>query len=388
MNQKSNKKVCIVTWYRSMNYGTVIQCMALAKTIEALGYTPYVPERMNYWSVRDLPDFFRRVHRKLREKAKPANAQVSRSQVASEILDGYRMRDDRINQLISSELNVYPIPGRSAFRKLSGDMYAFVTGSDQIWNPNYISSPLLLSFVPDDKRKIAYSSSIGVTELPRNLITMYKRYLSRFYTIGVREKSAEHLLRGLVDVPVCTVLDPSFLLSREDWRKISDKAEIPDEYSKLQDFVFCYFIGGKKDWQQDASVLSERYGLPVVCCLSESLIIPENANVFADAGVREFLWMIDHASFVMTDSFHAAALSLNYRKEFAVYKRFEDADTTSQNSRIIDVLNLFHVENRLITPERNVISVFEEKIPYSNVERILAEEIEKSMKFLTKSLEE
>jgi len=385
--QNNTKKVCVATWYRSANYGTVLQCMALSKALESCGYDPYVPERMNYWSVRELSDFFRRAYRKFRERIKPTNSQVSLNKVAPEILDGYRKREERISRLIGNELQVYPIKTRKSFSKLSDDMYAFVTGSDQIWNPNYVSAPYLLSFVPDKKLKIAYSSSIGVTELPVNMKAMYKRYLSRFMAIGVREKSAEQLLSKLINVPVRTVLDPTFLLNRDKWRSISANADIPDNYKQMEGYIFCYFIGGKQDWKKDAEILAKKYGLPVVCCLSESFIVPENAHVFADAGVREFLWMIDHASIILTDSFHAVALALNHEKEFAVYKRFDDNDIASQNSRIFDLLNLFGAQARLVTDTQTVERIMEDKISYAKVNTLLEVKKQESLSFLLNALE-
>lgn len=383
----SKKKVCIVTWYRSINYGTVIQCLALSKALEKMGYETYVPEHLRRFSLSDPGDIVRRLFRKLAHKIKPANAKVRPETVDSAIAQGYAIRTERLEKLIAEELRIYPMNGRKAFDRLCADMDAFVTGSDQIWNPHYIAAPFLLSFARETDLKIAYSSSIGVAQLPQHLKPMYRKYLSRFSAIGVREESARRILTDLLPLPVQTVLDPSFLLSREDWRHIAREAVIPDEYRQMQGYIFCYFIGDKEEWKKDAQLLSRRYQLPIVCCLSESYIVPQGCQVFAQAGVREFLWMIDHASMVLTDSFHAAALSLNHRKEFAVYKRFDDTDTASQNARIIDVLQLFKVQSRLVTAQRNAQAIFEEKIPYEKVGALLAAQIDNSLHFLRQALE-
>lgn len=387
MSNKDRKRVCIVTWYRSMNYGTVIQCLALSKTIDALGYSACVPERMNYWSVREAPDLFRRIYRKICRKIKPVNSQMPIHLIDPEIRHGYQRRKERIEQLIDSELEVYPIQNRRSFKQLSDDMYAFVTGSDQIWNPNYVSAPYMLDFVPENKLKIAYSSSVGVKELPQYMTGMYKRCLSRFATIGVREKSAEELLRRLVNVPVKTVLDPSFLLNGYEWRKIAQKAEILKDYKRMEGFIFCYFIGQKQSWKTDAQSLAKKYNLPVICCLSESFIVPEFGYIFADAGVREFLWLIDNASIILTDSFHAVALALNYNKEFVVYKRFDDCDKSSQNSRITDVLDMFDVRDRLAAEDHPAEQILERKIPYAKVNSLLEAQKEQSISYLKKALE-
>jgi len=387
VQKPEKKKVCLVTWYWSPNYGTTLQCLALSKAVDRLGYEAYLPDRLGWFSLRDPADLVRRVKQKIRKRIETLKGKSRFSSLDAEVQQGYRLRQKRMYRLTDEEIRIYPIKGRSTFSVLCQDMHAFVTGSDQIWNPNYIAAPFLLSFARDEDLKIAYGSSIGVAEIPARLRPMYRRYLSRFSAIGVREKSAQRLVEGLVDVPVRTVLDPSFLLNGAQWHEISDRAEIPEAYRRLPGFIFCYFIGDKTGWQRDAEILSEEYGLPVICCLSESGIVPEVGQAFADAGAREFLWMVEHAAMVLTDSFHAVALSVNFRREFAVYKRFDDGDKASQNSRITDVLEVFGLQDRLVTDERTAEGIFQNAIQYDHVDGILAGKREDSLAFLKNALE-
>ena len=95
-----------------------------------------------------------------------------------------------------------------------------------------------------------------------------------------------------------------------------------------------------------------------------------------------------NADIVATYSFHAVALSINFNKNFAVFKRFKDADKKSQNSRIVDVLNTFKLSNRLIDDENNLATVLKQDINYYETNSILEELRVFSEKFLINAIEE
>ena len=123
----------------------------------------------------------------------------------------------------------------------------FVVGSDQVWNPNLWTKKqaeekvYLLDFSP--KRKcIAYAASIGMDELPVEYRDDFKKSLCEMGSISVREDAAALLLRDILGVEPQVVLDPTFLISKEEWRR---KEERPDWYKKDEKFVLAYFLGNK-----------------------------------------------------------------------------------------------------------------------------------------------
>lgn len=97
----------------------------------------------------------------------------------------------------------------------------YMTGSDQVWNPTqpYCLEPYFLTFVPKGKKKISYASSIGVTELLENEKQDFRRWLSSYDAISVREHQAKELLASFIEKPVVQVADPTFLLDSGFWKK-------------------------------------------------------------------------------------------------------------------------------------------------------------------------
>ena len=383
------KRIALITWYNSINYGTCLQCIALSRYLKKRGYNVVVPDKLNYYSIADLGDLFRRVKKKLVSKLCSIHFINNVESVPDYIGKGYIERLKRVNDTIENELDVIQIEKRKDFEKLNDVIDIFLTGSDQIWNPNYLSSAMMLSFVNDEKKKIAYASSIGVDRIPESLVKVYKRYLSRFSYIGVREKSAElELKRYIKNVPIDTVLDPTFLLKKNDYIEMAYKATIPQNIKNSKGYIACYFIGETIDWQSDIVRFAEENNLDIVFCLSESKIIPDQGIIFTEAGPYDFLWILLHGTYVVTDSFHASAISINLNKEVIVYKRFKDEDKNSQNSRIKHLLNMFDMSTRIVSKDNSIFHIANKKIDYNKVNMILQQKRKKSENFIQKILED
>lgn len=383
-----NKKIyiCVMTWYRSLNYGTCLQCFALAKKLESMGYKVCVPGKMRYYSIKHPKDLICRVIRKLKHIIYSVNTIKKFKEMDKVYQNDYMIRKKKINKFINDELTIYKLPNKKSFKELDRNMNIFITGSDQIWNPNYISLPYLLNFVNDYTLKVAYGSSIGVQHIPLHNRAMYKKYLTRFDAIGVREKSAQNELTTILKKKIETVLDPTFLLNKEEWIDITRGVQIPENIISNQGFIFCYFIGENQEWTEIVKTIARERNLPVFVALSESYIIPNVGTPFGQAGIKEFIWMLANSTFNFTDSFHATALSINFQKEVVVFKRFKDNERNSQNSRIIDLLELFKIKDRLVTSQNPADKIINNPINYDRIKTILDNEKARSMKFITDSL--
>lgn len=383
------KKIALITWYDSLNYGTCIQCVALSRYLKSKGYCVVVPSKYSYFTFKDPSDFLRRLKRKIDTKLHPVYQSIEFADLPDYIKKGYQKRKENIRRVINNELTIYPIKGNNSFKKLNNEAEVFITGSDQIWNPNHITSTMLLNFVSDEKVKIAYASSFGVSKLPMKLANSYKKYLARFINIGVREKSAVTIINDLgITVPVQQVLDPTLLLDSNDIVSMGEKADITDQIKGLNGFIFCYFIGDKKEWQLDAQSIARAKGLELIICLSESNIVPDFGQIYSEAGPYEFIWLINHATYVMTDSFHATAISMSLNKDFFVYKRFDDNDNISQNSRLYDLLSDYELTSRMVTSNNRIVNIIDNPIEYSSIDEKLECNRKKSEKFLLDSIEE
>ena len=98
----------------------------------------------------------------------------------------------------------------------------FVCGSDQIWHPRWSNSFLFLEFAPESKR-IAFSASFGVSLLPEEVKAEYKKRLSEMKAISVREETGASIVKELTGKNVPVLIDPTLMLDKDDWRKVSKK---------------------------------------------------------------------------------------------------------------------------------------------------------------------
>ena len=109
-----------------------------------------------------------------------------------------------------------------------------------------------------------------------------------------------------------------------------------------------------------------------------------DVTIYNDAGPCEFVRLIKDASVVCTDSFHATALSMNFSKNFVVFKRFADSDTSSQNSRIYDLLNEFGLSTRIYAPD---VKDWKNIIQYTEIQKAINEKRTSSLNFLINAIE-
>lgn len=382
-----SNKICLVTWYDSINYGTVIQCAALNYYLKSLGFDVIVPDRFRYLPLCEYREILRKIIKKIKYLFQKDYEVINRADLSTEVQAGYDERYENVKAFISNELTLIKMQSNKSYLDLNQVADIFITGSDQIWNPNHLSNQMLLNFVDDKKLKIAYGSSIGVNTIPSQLKKEYKKYLSRFDNIGVREKDAVGLLEELLpEKKIINVLDPTFLLNANDYDVFVNKSSIKKGLTHQDQFIVCYFIGKNKSWYKDVQLVAKEKGLRIIICLSESNIVPDFGEIYPEAGPYEFLWLLKYSKYIFTDSFHATALGINMNKEIVVYKRFEDTDKKSQNSRISNLLDMFSLSNRLISNTNHISNIANNSIDYTEVNKVLAKERRKSVSFLNESL--
>lgn len=382
----NKRNIGVVTWYNSINYGTCIQAYALTRFLLNKGYNAYIPENLKYYyGIKHPIDSILVLIKKLKVKHNFTRKIIANNKLLQKIQSKFKERIDKNSNFAKKMNNIYSIKNSKDYDNMINETNIFITGSDQIWNPYHTTPPYMLAFANKQHKKIAYSSSIGVEKIPSNKIGIYKKYLSKFNKIGVREKTAQVELSQLLNKDIVTVLDPTFLLNKEEWHEIID-----NEISKslpTKKYIFCYFIGKNRKWENQVKDFAEQNGLEVYCALSESYLVPNVGILKPELGVQEFINYLMHADFVATDSFHAMALSINFNKEFIAYKRFNDMDKNSQNSRIFDILSTFHLLNRLVE-NNNYLDIVRQDIDYIKTNEILCELRQKSEKFLINAIEE
>lgn len=250
----------------------------------------------------------------------------------------------------------------------------FIAGSDQIWNTdmaNGLDPVFYLMFEPDHNKCISYAASFAINNIPSELQAFVKCGLGHLKSISIREKTGVALANKL-GFEATNVLDPVFLLSTEEWNKISVQVNNKKPYLLLYDFQ-------RKDprIQQIAQYIAQEQGLDIISIYTQSKYAQLN---IMNAGPIEFISWIKNANMVITNSFHATAFSLIFKRDFYTLPLIG----RKCSSRMQDLLDSIGLSDRFITEENQILST--EHIDYSDVDYKLNDRQQKSRIWLLKAL--
>lgn len=372
------KKILLSTIIDYNNYGNRLQNFALQELLTKVGFKvetllnnpteTKVSSKIKYiLSNRSIIDIFSLIIRKINFfKKNNSSQQFNQSDIAIINLRRKHFLEFTHNNIVETPYKVYA----DQCDEISIDDYeCFVTGSDQVWNPNFrYGSPIdFLRFAPENKR-IAYAPSIGIDELPEKHKKNYALWLKEIPYLSVREEAGAKIIENLTGRKVPVLVDPTLLLSKEKWLQVTEAS--PNKPKTK--YVATYFLGGLSDEQLEyVNNLAETNNLEIV-----NLGNPEFERYYT-AGPSEFLDFIYSSEIFLTNSFHGVVFSILFEKPFIVFKR------GNMNSRIDTLLKKFKLENRKFE-NINDSEVFQ--IDYSHVPDILNSEREKSLSYLKAAL--
>lgn len=257
------------------------------------------------------------------------------------------------------------------------EYYKFVAGSDQIWNPLFeINSGREFLDFASTEQKTAYAASIGLDRLPDAVKAQYTDYLLDFQHISMREAEGAEIVRRLIGKRVPVVLDPTMLLTAEEWRKISETSSIRPKNK----FIAKYILGNKNE-QYDDYIENEAKELGV-----EVIDIGEYNKTHHNAwGPAEFLHLLAQSECFYTDSFHGTVFSILFHKRFIVFERPVEEGYGSMTSRLNTLLSAFDLCERRVHSVDELITEKPE-IDYEKIENILALKREASITYLADAL--
>lgn len=223
----------------------------------------------------------------------------------------------------------------STVEQISSDYDYYSVGSDQVWNYKWFEEEgwkrFTLSFA-DPLKRISISPSFGIETIDQEWIAMFRNELSKFKALSVREEAGAKIIKDLTGRDATVLVDPTMLLTKEEWRKISKQPKRAKE-----GYILTYFLSPKCD-EAKTKLEAIREDREVY-----ELLNP-NDKVAGTAGPSEFLWLFDHADLILTDSFHACVFSFLFNKPFIVYDR--NWDGGNMNSRLETLLSKFSLERK------------------------------------------
>ena len=250
-----------------------------------------------------------------------------------------------------------------------------IVGSDQVWNPYWYPNIDFLKYI-DKKKRISYAASFGVDKIPFKLQQHFKDVLNNMEYITVREEAGAKIVKDLTGRDVNIVVDPTLLLTKEDWLKI---AKCP-KWCKNNNYIIAYFIGSiSNNRQKQIDNIAKNLNTKVVYLFSDT-----NLD-WAKIGPNEFIYLIANSKAVLTDSFHGTVFSIIMNTPFFVFDR-KQSGVKNMNSRIDTLLNLFDMKERYINHDK-LIKDDINKIDFSSVEKIQIRERLYSKNYLKEIIE-
>ena len=330
-------KVALLTMHRPLNFGSCLQTYATLEFLKDNGYSPFVVDYCypNDYHKREAPYF-------VKNHAAPQHKSIW-YRIINKLCQYFILRNssisknDKFKSFFLEKVSIsqeYKNHEQLINNPPEADIY--IVGSDQVWNPMFLGndSTFLLDWVPAQKRKISYASSFSIKKLPDQYKNMYKKYLSQFMHISIREQSS--IIPDLLNFNPQIVLDPTFLLDKNQWLTVTKGP------SKIKgNYILCYLLTYSFNpypyaYDLIAKVKRET-GYQVVILDGAPIDVLKGYHVLCDCGPEDFLNLFQNASFVITSSFHGTAFAINFGIPF--YSILNDVK--SLDNRQVSILSMF-----------------------------------------------
>ncbi len=359
-------KVAVITLHRVTNFGSLLQTYATQKSLEQLGCQvetiDFVPEGLT---------FFRSVWPKGHSTVKRL---IKLLPLTAVNLIQFSMSDRFLRQHIHLSKKRY-----GSFADLAKDCPqadVYLSGSDQVWNTQNSNPPAdlgayYLAFAGEHK-KVAYAGSFGKDDFSPEETATVTAWLKQYSALSVREDTALDTLRnfGLDGVHV---VDPTLLLNAQQWQDFCTKKAPEPGY------VFIYNLNRNKILEQAAVALAKKKGLRVVNFADSLEFVKGAKNRFGNTPM-DFINYISHADYVLTDSFHGTAFSLNFSRQVL------SVPAPKYNCRLESILRMTGCENRMFTSVEEALEKAETPIDYTVVSQKLDAARQKSAEYLKEAL--
>lgn len=372
------KKVGLITFHESNNYGTNLQAFALQESIKGFGYDC---EIINY------------NRKKLKEEVKDSKFNKVRVLVnkygITKIGKYLKYKNIYNNNLLAFSNFRKDYYNRSVkkyycYEQLCEDQSeydAFICGSDMIWSVDRSDNIdiYLLKFA-DKYKRISYAPSFGSNTIPVKMEKLYKDALCEFNSLSCREQSGVDIIKKLTKRKAQLVLDPTLILHSDKW--LDFNTLIIEE-----DYILCYLFEGINE---NVKKLVEDVAKSMKCKI---VTIPMSFDdIDKDyicpkvCGPKEFVSLFRGAKYVFTNSYHGMLFSIINNKPFSIFRRECDSKVASYETRIESLLDLLGLSDRFIDSS----TIFTDKIlsiDYSHANNILENERKLSLQYLKESLE-
>lgn len=363
-------KIGILTFQRTLNYGANMQAYALQKYLNKIGADcetiDYINEAIDkierpidLKSQKSLKGFIKylMLHKYQRNKW--------------DVFNKFRQKNIKFSEKVYDKNNI---------SEVVNEYDKFVVGSDQVWNTNITDKDYtyFLDFVDNDEKKYSYAASFGYSSIPDSEVEKNKKFINRFKMLNVREKQGKEIISSISDKDVKVVVDPTFLLTKEEWE------ELVGENNEEQEYILVYMPNFTKEVFEFIRNLGKKEKCRIIF-INDSIRKFKNMDVLHDVSPEKFLELLRNAKYVVTGSFHAICLSIIFERNFFYMLNDGKSRNAKFNSRITNLIELAGIKDRRI-----VDGIYKVKpdIDYENVKCKMQEIVDVSKKILQEIVEE
>ncbi len=377
------RKIGIITILNVNNYGAELQAFALHHKLKLMGYDNEIINYLYYKNPRYQSE----------PESQPLIAVPKINKLKDFVnkwIDNYssfvnpkiaKIRKERFKNFhgsltsLSQEYNSH-----SALYNATLPYETLIVGSDQVWNPNNGTNlgPYFLTFARPGVRKISYASSFGVGKIDSIHHPVYKKWINNIDHIATREADGVKIIKDITNRDATQVVDPTLLLSKEEWEGLL----VP--YKSTEPYILLFIFKESKYVTDFALHLQKTTGYKIIRVCKNEMRVESDDKILnvRDFGPLEFLGLYQSASIVLTTSFHGTAFSLIFEKPFYTIA----PASKNNNSRQQGLLNLFGKTERLISEGDQFPDLTHLQIDFSPVKAILENERTKSISFLENAI--
>lgn len=391
------KKIGIVTFVKCDNYGAELQAYALQKKLNILGYDAEVINMEKEKGV--LESSFSTYKNAIFNRIKVYGLLKGIIKIVELIIDKYKVKrssnkysnqlkqkhkifDSFFHDYIKHSSKFYTLDEIRQIDKMPYNV--MIAGSDQIWNymqTRYLDVFFLVMANRWKARKISYAASFSVSEIPTNLKEKYQSYLNNMDAISVRELNALDIVHDCSSKEATLVLDPTLLLSRDEWVSyIGIKEYLPHN----KKYVVIYTLSGSRYIYTLAKKIAKKLNVEVINIKNgyERKKGDDGIIHITNAGPREFISIYNQAVYVITDSFHGTAFAINFNIPFTTLLN----PVSNINSRALSILKLTDTESRLIYDDGSNKEPNSLNVDYNSINAKIESLRKSSLNFLERNL--
>ncbi|MFW5886991.1 MAG: polysaccharide pyruvyl transferase family protein [Bacteroidota bacterium] len=365
-------KIGLITFHNALNYGAALQAYATQKYLNKLGHECIIIDYTNECRAKKY-DMKSQIFTQLKEKQFFTALRMGAGLIFMEL----RRKNFSKFYKDNTKRTRAAYTTNSQLKELNKEYDFFIVGSDQVWNHvnNGADTAYFLDFVTDKKKTASYASSFGTDGVPENLRSVYKQSLSEINHLSTRESLGVKVIKELTGRDAGLVLDPVFLLNKQEWISLIGKTPTP-----RYNYIFSY-TNRKGQLNRLIELSSLGISGKKIHKICRYLTVNDffNKNIKVDYFISpiQFLNNILNADLIATASFHCIALSIIFNKKFVAFLTGDKG----KDERVINLLSITGLTDRIYNEKLTAKDIYAD-IDYTIVEEKLEKYRIKSQKFI------